>query len=145
MNCKGDIRDGIYNCFGEYDEAMCLHCEHNEDHSEGETFDCFVSQRDRVDELYSFLLGVKLPEGTECKMPKLSAKIAFNVIWFLQEHLHILPDNIEQCSICKELCDCNSDGAYGGDKDDTDRKAKYHGRFFCDNCIPEDLYKKEEE
>jgi hypothetical protein len=78
-------------------------------------------------------------------LPKVSTKQAFAVIYFLQKRLHVLPDCIEQCSVCKELFDTDSEGVYGGDEDDDDKKKKHHFKFYCDNCIPDDLYKNRDE
>jgi len=49
-----------------------------------------------IDEFYRFLQG-ETPEGMQCGkggQPKLSEKKAFSIIWYLQEHMRILPDNI---------------------------------------------------
>ena len=141
MDCKGDRRDGVYNCFGEYDTTICYDCKFNEKPHKGVTSNCFVSYKDKVDELYKFLKGEELPEGIVCDMPKLSAGLAFTVIWFLQEHLHILPDNIEQCDNCKELFDTNGEGQYldGQFKNANTGKtlAKKYWGHWCDCCIPE--------
>lgn len=144
IECKGTINDGIYNCFGTYNKCLCYHCIYDAKYPELEkTKSHFISFKDAINELYLFLQGKKLPAGMVCKTPKLSPNIAFNVIWFLQEHLHILPDTIEQCNCCKELFDSDSEGEYGGDDFDVDRKKKYHGKHFCDNCIPSDLWKND--
>ena len=140
-NCKGGINEGVYNCFGEYDATICYHCKHNKQPLEGETSDCFVSFRDKIDELYQFLKGEKLPGGTECKMPKLSSDMAFTIIWLLQEHFHILPDNIEQCNGGKELFDCDSEGAILDDQYKNNATGKTLAKKcwgqWCDNCIPD--------
>ena len=73
-------------------------------------------------------------------MPKLSPTKAFNVIWFLQEYLHILPDNIEQCDGCKDLFDTDSEGCCLNEdyinKDTGKTLAKKHWGHWCDGCIP---------
>lgn len=140
MDCTGSIHKGIYNCFGERDEGLCYDCIHNPGSQADKKQDKFVSQRDKVDELYKFLKGEKLPEGTQCKMPKLSASMAFNVIWFLQELSHVLPDNIEQCRACKVLFDADSEGFYLDDqyintKTGKTLAKKYWGHW-CDDCVP---------
>jgi len=77
---------------------------------------------DQISELYEFLQG-KCPEGIYIRHPpRLSRRKAFSVIWFLQEHLRILPDNFEQCCSCKDLYDANREGGY------------YRDRLYCDPC-----------
>ena len=85
-----------------------------------------------IDEFYRFLQG-ETPEGMQCGkggQPKLSEKKAFSIIWYLQEHMRILPDNIERCDICGELFDDWSEGIYW------ETKGKhYYGA--CDYLVPE--------
>ena len=77
---------------------------------------------EQIEELYQFLQGI-CPEGIYIKHPpRLSKRKAFNVIWFLQEHLRILPDNYEQCCSCGDLYDVNGEGGYHRD------------RLYCDPC-----------
>jgi hypothetical protein len=66
-------------------------------------------------ELYDYLQNKPLPE--ESGIPntsgiKLSDTEAFRVIWFLQEHLRVLPDNIERCDVCGDLYDSNQEGTH---------------------------------
>lgn len=70
------------------------------------------SDLEKIDEFYKFLQG-ELPEGIKlgCKL-RLSVKKSMAIIWYLQEHLSILPDTIEQCSICKNLFDTINTGHY---------------------------------
>jgi len=78
-----------------------------------------------IDEFYCYLQGEKIENvGNDKPFIKLSQKKAFHIIWFLQEHLRILPDNIERCSICGELYDSNSSGLYWETK----------GKFYCNSC-----------
>ena len=49
-----------------------------------------------IEEFYNFLQGevpetIHLPNG---HIPKMTAKKAFSIIWYLQEHFSILPDKI---------------------------------------------------
>lgn len=85
-----------------------------------------------VEEFYLFLQG-ELPDsislGSRCK-PKLTAKKAFAIIWYLQEHFPILPDTIEVCWNCGALFDSNNEGLYWETK----------GRHYCSGCsdlVPE--------
>ena len=145
-DCKGSIHNGIYNCWGTYDHTLCYHCEHDAQFKQFEkTGNMFKSQKNAIDELFRFLKGEKLPEGTHCKMPKLKPKLAFTVIWFLQEHMHCLPDNIEQCQGCEDLFDTDSEGYYlsddyclldeEGEVTDKTVPKKYWGHW-CDGCVP---------
>ena len=54
----------------------------------------------------------------------LSPETAFTIIWYLQEHLSIFPDQIEKCSICGELYDSYIEG-YHSEKRDL---------FMCSSC-----------
>ena len=65
----------------------------------------------QVQEFFDMMTGQSLPDGvTMANQPMLSSKQAFSVIWFLQEYLRILPDNIEMCFNCGCLYDTNHDG-----------------------------------
>ncbi|MFH1236760.1 MAG: hypothetical protein V1685_07600 [Parcubacteria group bacterium] len=80
---------------------------------------------DRVAELFYFLSEGKTPEGMEVKYPpRLGARKAMAVIWFLQEHMDLIPDKFEMCVGCKEMYDSYSEGHY-------DEKT---GRCHCDAC-----------
>lgn len=85
-----------------------------------------VDDLERIDEFYRFLQG-NVPDGIRLKRghkPKLSEKKAFAIIWYLQEHLPILPDMIERCDKCGELYDSYSSGYHSEKK----------GKCFCDGC-----------
>lgn len=82
---------------------------------------------EQVQEIYDMLTGRALPEGISLgrgNAPKLTEKKAFAVIWFLQEHLRILPDHIERCDECGDLFDTHRQGDY-------DEKS---GKHWCGNC-----------
>ena len=143
-DCTGKMREGVYNCFGDYDAAMCFDCIYNAKSEARRKKNKFKSQQERINEFYEYLMGSKLPEGMECRKPRLGADLAFTVIWFLQEHMHILPDNIEQCDKCKELYDSDSEGCHLDDQydliDDKDKRKplpKYYYGSYCENCIPD--------
>ena len=55
---------------------------------------------------------------------KLSPKKAFHVIYYLQEHLPVFPDQIEQCSVCKSLYDSYSQGHH----------SEVNDKFYCYGC-----------
>jgi len=79
-----------------------------------------------LEEFNNFLKG-EIPEGlciSKHSTPKLTPKKAFTIIWYLQEHFSIFPDNIKKCSNCDELYDCNSEGIYWESK----------GKHFCSGC-----------
>jgi hypothetical protein len=80
-----------------------------------------------VRELHDFLTGTSVPEGIEIghgHQPRLTRKQAFTAIWFMQEHMGIIPDHYEQCDRCGHLFDDDCEGRYD------DKKEKH----FCDNC-----------
>ena len=71
------------------------------------------SDIDWINEFYLYLQGEKVDGiGGDKPYIKLSQKKAFHIIWYLQEHLRILPDNIERCDICGKLYDSNQEGLY---------------------------------
>lgn len=79
-----------------------------------------------VEEFHSFLQGC-VPENIHLKrgrIPKMTAKKAMTIIWYLQEYFPILPDTIEMCSNCNSLFDSNSEGLYW------ETKAKH----YCGGC-----------
>lgn len=138
MNCTGKINQGVYNCYGIYDDSLCCECKYNSESDGKEKEDNFVSIKDKMQVFFEYLQGIKLPDGTHCKMPKLSAKKAFSVIWFLQEVMHVLPDNIEQCKDCLGLFDTDREGYHLDDQYSLNGRTlpkKYWGNF-CDYCVP---------
>jgi len=141
VNCTGKIQNGIYNCFGKYDESMCYDCIHNKEKTESDAKERFINFRDKIDILYKYLKGEEVPEGVHCKKPTLSPDLAFAVIYFLQEIMHVLPDTIEQCDGCKELFDTDSSGwiidADYIDVDTGETLAEKYWGHWCDDCVPD--------
>lgn len=65
----------------------------------------------------------------------LSNKKAFRIIYYLQEHLPVFPDHIEQCSSCDDLYDSESQG----------RHSDLTGKFYCcEDCEPPGLCDREQ-
>jgi len=140
IDCTGKIEDGVYNCFGGYDERQCYDCIYNSKSEAKKKINRFADYKDKIDILYKYLKGEELPEGVHCRMPKLSPRKAFSVIWFLQEILHVLPDNIEQCRVCKELFDTDCSGVHIDDQwkhrsNGRTVGTKYWGHY-CSWCCP---------
>lgn len=85
-----------------------------------------------ITEFFEFLQG-KQPEGmciSTAHAPRLSPKKAFSIIWYLQEHMRVLPSNIEKCWSCGNLYNSNAEGLYWESK----------GRHYCGSCeyeVPE--------
>lgn len=99
---------------------------------------------DDVQELFEMLTGGSLPDGMHLReQPKLSAKAAYGVIYFLQEHLRLLPDTIELCAECEQVYE--SDDGWSVSEDGWDDHAEtytvkgvtpelmkeYEGTFLC--------------
>jgi len=79
-----------------------------------------------VNEFFKVLQG-KVPKAmhlTEKGIPKLSKLQSFYVIYYLQEHLCVFPDTIEQCSECGDLFDTYCSGY----------TSPIDGRNYCDGC-----------
>ena len=65
---------------------------------------------EQVEEFYTFLQG-KVPECLHMKRPPhLTGQMAFKIIYYLQEVLHIIPDKYERCKSCKDIYDIESEG-----------------------------------
>lgn len=76
---------------------------------------------EEVNDLYDFLQG-EVPECLIMKRPPhLSEQMAFRIIYYLQEVMHILPDNYERCVTCGRLYDSFNEGS------------SYKG-MHCDYC-----------
>ncbi len=94
----------------------------------------------KVKELYEFMRTGKSPGETSGLQPmNLTAKQAFDIIWLLQEQLHILPDSFERCDGCDDLFDSDCEGYRLDDQFELDGKTlpeKYWGNY-CENCVPD--------
>ena len=65
-----------------------------------------------VDALYDFLQG-EVPECLIMKRPPhLSEQMAFRIIYYLQEVMHVIPDKYERCVTCGELYDSEAEGSF---------------------------------
>lgn len=79
-------------------------------------------------ELYSVLQGGVPPDGWQLgSRPRLSARAALSVIWFLQERYRIIPDNFEQCCKCRDLFDSHAEGGHGDGRNSQ--------RWYCGVCL----------
>lgn len=79
-----------------------------------------------IQEFYEFLQG-RLPESLSFPRghsPKLSKKKAYAIIYYLQEHMPLIPDQYEQCSICGDIYDSSTEGIYWESK----------CKFYCGAC-----------
>ncbi|RZM21769.1 MAG: hypothetical protein EOO88_31575 [Pedobacter sp.] len=89
-----------------------------------------LSDLEWCNELYNYLQDKPLPEEAgivNTSGINLSEEHAFKVIWFLQEHLRVIPDNIERCNNCGDLYDANNSGYY--------TEEGHEGMHnFCDAC-----------
>lgn len=85
------------------------------------------SDLEKINEFYRFLTGEEMPDKISIRKghkPNMSEKKAFAIIWYLQEHLSVLPDHIERCDVCGELYDEHSSGIYWETK----------GKNYCGGC-----------
>lgn len=83
-----------------------------------------LSDLEWTDKLYQFLTNEV----------KLSNKKAFSVVFFLQEHVPLLPDHIEKCDVCGTLFDTYASGHH------SDLTDKF---YCCESCEPPGLYERE--
>lgn len=90
-----------------------------------------------IDEFYRFLQG-EIPDGISLAKDHkvaLTQKQAFSVIWYLQEHFSLLPDDIERCDVCGQLYNSGSQGHY------SDLTCKH----YCnESCEPPRLFEREQ-
>jgi hypothetical protein len=74
---------------------------------------------EQVQELMDMLTGKSLPENISMPLqPKLHPGEAFSVVYFLQEHMHIIPDKFELCAVCHGIFDTTSEGYIVGEYDE---------------------------
>lgn len=104
---------------------------------------------EEVSKFFNWLQG----KGTECSItseyqPQLSPEEAFSVIYYLQEEMEILPDNIEMCRECGELFDSDAEGTCISEESKriyldesgeelTEKFPKEMYGNYCDNCRPD--------
>lgn len=90
-----------------------------------------------VQELYEFLVGESIPDSITVgrgHQPKLTPSKANTIIWYLQEHLSVIPDHIEQCDTCKQWYNSWSQGHY----------SELTCKCYCsESCEPKGLYERE--
>lgn len=110
---------------------------------------------DQIQQFMDMLTGGELPDGMEMpNQPQLSPEAAFSVIWYLQEHLRIIPDRYEMCDVCHEIFDVNSGGYIISD--DSPENEWYRemgiepaevkaaeGKRFCSESCERDFWRNE--
>lgn len=65
---------------------------------------------EQVEALYEFLQGELPPQLHMSRHPHLSGRMAFRVIYYLQEVMHIIPDRYERCITCGAIYDSECEG-----------------------------------
>lgn len=141
IECKFD--DCWWNSIYACNHNECYHCTRNNKSENPRKADEYINIEEKMTELYEYLMGVRLPDGVICGQPKLSAKKALDVIWFLQEVVCCLPDHIEQCKGCKQLFNSEREGiiidkGYRHISNNRRVSQKYWG-YWCDACMPGNL------
>ena len=92
---------------------------------------------EQVQELFDFLQGT-VPEDITLgrgHKPRLTRNQAFSVIWYLQEHLGILPDHYEKChrrGCDSDLYDSDEEGCLAIYCESCAERCPYDGK--CDTC-----------
>jgi len=131
----------VCDCYHK-DSTACWHCSRNENPQAPEKLlrDSYISNLDKVNELFKYLTDEEIPAGIHVKSrPKLSSQKAWNLIWFLQEVTLCLPDHIERCGVCGELYDSDNAGFWLDDQYELNGKTlpkKYWGSYCSDSCAP---------
>ena len=101
-----------------------------------------------IQEFHDFLQG-EIPETiniSDTHKVKLTPEQSSTIIWYLQEHFPVFPDEIEMCDCCNRMYDSGSEGCYfeiegkhycGGCQDESDAE-------YCCECM-KDVWKKDAE
>ena len=136
MEAKCKLR--VSNCYRE--GHACWNCTHNKNAQEKELTNNYISELDKVNELFRYLTDDEIPDGVlVASRPKLSPNKAWNLIWFLQEVTRCLPDHIERCDRCGALYDSDEEGFRLDDQYELNGKTlpkKYWGSYCGDSCAP---------
>lgn len=78
---------------------------------------------EQTEEFHRFLQG-EVPECMSVEdPPRLSSEVAYSVIWYLQEHLGVIPSKYERCKDCGSIYDSWSEGA------------SIYCDQYCENCV----------
>lgn len=85
------------------------------------------SDLEEIEEFYKLLVEHEIPDGYRMPNlpPRMTGEQAFSLIWFLQERLRCLPDNIKRCGCCDSLADEHSEFV---------RYVKSKKEFLCESC-----------
>lgn len=83
-----------------------------------------LSDKQLIEKLYDYLQGEGQEMVSSHHKIKLTSKKAFSIIYFLQEHLPLLPDHFERCNDCGCIYDSWSEGNY----------SEGTGKCQCGNC-----------
>ena len=76
------------------------------------TVDLSEFDDNKMYELFDFLANGTMPDNLHMKCPpKLGERMAFRIIYFLQEITEVLPDKWEMCKTCKCLYDSECEGS----------------------------------
>lgn len=94
-----------------------------------------------VQQFFDYLTSEELPKHwTRRRLKKLKPDHAFEIIYYLQEVLGLLPDTFEMCRGCGFLFDTDVEGTSIDGSDTVNGKPapkRLHGHW-CDNCIPDE-------
>jgi hypothetical protein len=85
---------------------------------------------DQVQEFYNFLTGEELIKEVDVESPKLTNRQAFDIIYILQEHYNIIPQQYELCDECENIYDSSNEG-HNYDCTDCD----HDGCCYLDMCM----------
>lgn len=110
-----------------------------------------ITQDDKVLIFHDWLRGIvnkvkiKTEDGSILlnESPKLSDNQAFNVIYYMQEFLNILPDKFEKCSRCGKIFDTENSGDHISEEDiekNEEFKKSDEGKHYCETCFDRVYY-----
>mgnify|MGYP001483819723 CR=1 FL=1 len=84
---------------------------------------------DIANKIFDFLRGFPYQDKKDSELPlfspNLSTDQAWDIIYFLQTSVHILPDTIERCDDCGKLFDSEAEGGVSDDGE----------HIYCETCI----------
>lgn len=90
---------------------------------------------EQLQEFFRFLMKNEQPdEWCMTPHPEMDERQAFGIIYFLQERLHIIPDNFELCADCLELFDDHHGGTRQVDGAQVCADCAQVYDFCCSGC-----------
>lgn len=115
--------------------------------NDGDSFEIENIEIESVNKFYEFLQGINYGSefSYELECGGISDEMAFSIIYYLQEVLEMLPDNIERCHVCGCLYDSDCGGAtitkesewFNHETEKYEKFQESEYGLYCDDCRPD--------